>query len=119
MTLAHARTSSNRTLISQYVDIYLYILYCSMLTVFQYALLREWADYLVENALTPNDQLSPDMATISTNNQTNVALKGILGIAAMGKLSAYASLDGDESKYTVSLVWYAKGDYALSVSDAY
>lgn len=85
MTLAHAQASGNGTLISRH-----------------YTLLKKWADYLVSTALTPNNQLSPDKLTLASSNMTNVALKGILGIAAMGKINKYAGVKDDTYANTAS-----------------
>ncbi|TDL23432.1 DUF1793-domain-containing protein [Rickenella mellea] len=75
MTLAHAQFTSDGTLIGKY-----------------YSLLRKWADYLVDNALHPGAQTTSD--SLTSANQTNLAIKGIIGIAAMSKISEFA---GDHS----------------------
>lgn len=87
MTYAHAQTSGNSELISKHYD-----------------LLKEWTDYLVGNALMPSGQLSPDQLSLASSNMTNVALKGILGIAAMGKMSEYVGVKGDADNYTASMI---------------
>ncbi|TDL28033.1 DUF1793-domain-containing protein [Rickenella mellea] len=75
MTLAHAQFSGDGTLISKY-----------------YPLLRTWADYLVNNTLSPDAQTTSD--SLTSANQTNLAIKGIIGIAAMSKISEFI---GDHS----------------------
>ncbi|KAI9374110.1 hypothetical protein BJX61DRAFT_532670 [Aspergillus egyptiacus] len=52
-----------------------------------YGVLRQWADYLVENALYPSNQISTDDFAGPLANQTNLALKGIIGIEAMSVIA--------------------------------
>ncbi|KLO18701.1 DUF1793-domain-containing protein [Schizopora paradoxa] len=99
MSLAHAQTSGDGTLISTY-----------------YALLKQWAEYLVDNALTPNSQSSPLADAISYTNQTNLALKGIIGIAAMGRISSLMNNDADSSRYQGVSQDYISQWQTLSVS---
>ncbi|EMD33464.1 hypothetical protein CERSUDRAFT_118047 [Gelatoporia subvermispora B] len=69
MTLAHARISGDGSLIGAH-----------------YELLKSWADYLVNNTLMPTaDQQSADREEIA--NLTNLAVKGIIAIAAMAEMS--------------------------------
>lgn len=84
--------------------------------------MKAWADYLVSNALNPANQFvaihivgqiqdliflvvhyrqTSVSDNIKTTNQTNLALKGILGIGAMGKIAQYAGNKADQSKYQV------------------
>ncbi|TDL21956.1 DUF1793-domain-containing protein [Rickenella mellea] len=84
MTLAHAQFTGDGILISKY-----------------YTLLRTWADYLVNNTLNPGTQTTSDGLT--TTNQTNLAIKGIIGIAAMAKISEFAGDNATAAHYqTVS-----------------
>ncbi|KAK1767360.1 hypothetical protein QBC33DRAFT_586532 [Phialemonium atrogriseum] len=53
-----------------------------------YALLRRWAEYLVEFALVPAAQLSTDDFAGTLANQTNLAVKGIVGLQAMSAVAA-------------------------------
>ena len=41
---------------------------------------------------------------LMANNQTNLALKGIIGIGAMSRISLYAGKQDDVAKYKVGLV---------------
>ncbi|KFY17183.1 hypothetical protein V492_00832, partial [Pseudogymnoascus sp. VKM F-4246] len=52
-----------------------------------YKLWKQWTGYLVEEALIPANQLSTDDFAGWLANQTNLALKGIIGIRAMSGLS--------------------------------
>ncbi|KAH9171796.1 hypothetical protein EDB89DRAFT_2096462 [Lactarius sanguifluus] len=81
MTYAHARASGDGSLISRY-----------------YSLLTSWADYLSNSTLVIHDQSSADGLT--TNNQTNLAIKGIIAIEAMSKMSSVVKRTADADKYS-------------------
>ncbi|KAJ4302258.1 hypothetical protein N0V88_002395 [Collariella sp. IMI 366227] len=48
---------------------------------------RQWTGYLVRESLVPHNQLSTDDFAGWLANQTNLALKGIIGIRAMSEIS--------------------------------
>ncbi|KAK5944296.1 hypothetical protein PMZ80_003577 [Knufia obscura] len=52
-----------------------------------YAILKQWAQYLIEYTLIPAIQLSTDDFAGQLANQTNLAIKGIVGLAAMAEIS--------------------------------
>ena len=52
-----------------------------------YAILRQWNDYLIQDALIPANQISTDDFAGALANQTNLALKGIIGIQAMAQIA--------------------------------
>ncbi|KAN0137090.1 protein of unknown function (DUF1793) domain containing protein [Lactarius tabidus] len=81
MTYAHARASGDDSLITTY-----------------YSLLTSWADYLSNTTLLIHDQFSADGLT--TDNQTNLAIKGIIAIEAMSKMSSIVSQASDVDKYS-------------------
>ncbi|KAH8997909.1 hypothetical protein EDB92DRAFT_1792338 [Lactarius akahatsu] len=81
MTYAHARASGDGSLISRY-----------------YPLLTSWADYLSNSTLLNHDQTSADGLT--TSNQTNLAIKGIIAIKAMSKMSSVVKRTADAEKYS-------------------
>ncbi|KAH9063197.1 hypothetical protein EDB87DRAFT_1805777 [Lactarius vividus] len=81
MTYAHARATGDGSLISRY-----------------YFLLTSWADYLSNSTLVIHDQSSADGLT--TNNQTNLAIKGIIAIRAMSKMSSVVKRTADANKYS-------------------
>lgn len=60
-----------------------------------YKLWKQWTEYLIQEALIPAEQLCTDDFAGPLSNQTNLALKGIIGIKAMSEL---ASLLGEESE---------------------
>lgn len=52
-----------------------------------YDTLRRWARYLIDYSLIPASQLSTDDFAGTLANQTNLAIKGIVGLAAMAEIS--------------------------------
>ncbi|KAI9446170.1 hypothetical protein H4582DRAFT_2052271 [Lactarius indigo] len=81
MTYAHARASGDVSLIARYYD-----------------LLTSWADYLSNATLLVHNQFSAD--GLSANNQTNLAIKGIIAIKAMSKMNSIVKRDADIDKYS-------------------
>jgi hypothetical protein len=82
MAYAHARASGDDSLIMKY-----------------YSLLTSWADYLSNVTLFIHDQFSAD--NLMSNNQTNLAIKGIIAIEAMSKMSSIVKKASDENKFSV------------------
>ncbi|GKZ34741.1 hypothetical protein AbraIFM66950_005097 [Aspergillus brasiliensis] len=64
-----------------------------------YRLWKQWTGYLVEFSLEPENQLSTDDFAGWLALQTNLALKGIVGIKAMSKLAEVLGNDEDASYY--------------------
>lgn len=79
MTLAYAQRAGDTAYLTQH-----------------YAKLEQWAGYLVDEALIPASQISTDDFAGSLANQTNLALKGIIALKAMGQIS---NLTGTTSTY--------------------
>ncbi|KAE9404337.1 DUF1793-domain-containing protein, partial [Gymnopus androsaceus JB14] len=100
MTLAHARISGDGTLIAKYYD-----------------LLSSWADYLVSNTLFPNAQISAD--GISNPNMTNLAIKGIIGIAAMAEISQVVGNVSAAQQYQANASSYVKLWESLGTSSGH
>jgi hypothetical protein len=65
-----------------------------------YALLKQWNNYLVVEALIPANQISTDDFAGSLANQTNLALKGIIGIEAMATISHLTGHAADAKNFT-------------------
>ncbi|KAI0746013.1 hypothetical protein C8Q76DRAFT_606683 [Earliella scabrosa] len=80
MLYAQARISGDGTLIAQH-----------------YNLTKRWADYLVNNALAPENQCSADGQ--DTANMTNLAFKGIVGVRAMAEMSRALGEEFDAQQY--------------------
>ncbi|MEY9964962.1 hypothetical protein ABIA33_003004 [Streptacidiphilus sp. MAP12-16] len=78
-----------------------------------YTILKQWAEYLVANALDPGFQNQTDDFTGFIGHSVNLALKGILAIGAMGQIANAAGNTGDATRYqataaTYSSQWAAK-----------
>jgi hypothetical protein len=82
MTLAYAQRANDVSYLSQH-----------------YNILKQWAGYLVNDTLTPNNQLSTDDFQGTLANQTNLALKGIIGIEAMSAISQLTGNLNDSTNY--------------------
>ncbi|KAH9035864.1 hypothetical protein EDB84DRAFT_1269293 [Lactarius hengduanensis] len=81
MTYAHARASGDVSLINRYYD-----------------LLNSWTDYLSNSVLLIHNQYSAD--GLSIDNQTNLAIKGIIAIKAMSQMSSFVNKTTDFDKYS-------------------
>ncbi|KAI5922664.1 glutaminase GtaA [Camillea tinctor] len=64
-----------------------------------YTILKQWAGYLVDEALIPADQISTDDFAGSLANQTNLAIKGIIGLRAMAEISQLTGHTDDATSY--------------------
>ncbi|KAI1142549.1 glutaminase A [Hypoxylon sp. FL0543] len=64
-----------------------------------YPILKQWAGYLVDEALIPADQISTDDFAGSLANQTNLGLKGIIGLRAMSEIAERTGNTDDASSY--------------------
>jgi hypothetical protein len=83
MMLAYVKFSGNSDYITQH-----------------YPILKQWAEYLVQYSLLPDDQLSTDDFAGKLANQTNLALKGIIGLEAMSQMSRIIDETADADNYT-------------------
>jgi len=83
MTLAYAQRTNDNAYLTQH-----------------YQLLKQWTGYLVEEALIPANQISTDDFAGSATNQTNLAIKGIIGIQAMAQIANRTGNVGDGKNYT-------------------
>ncbi|WP_265934310.1 glutaminase domain-containing protein, partial [Actinacidiphila acididurans] len=64
-----------------------------------YPILRQWAEYLAANALDPGFQNQTDDFTGFIAHSVNLALKGIVGIGAMGAIAAVNGNSADAGHY--------------------
>lgn len=83
MTLAYAQRANDTAYLSAH-----------------YNILKQWTGYLVAEALIPADQISTDDFAGSLANQTNLALKGIIGIEAMAVIANLTGNSADAANYT-------------------
>ncbi|CAE6479297.1 unnamed protein product [Rhizoctonia solani] len=82
MALSYTRATKDNSLISN-----------------NYNLLAQWTQFLVEDSLIPAEQLSTDDFAGHLVNQTNLAIKGIIGIQAMGEIANILGKSDDAKKY--------------------
>ncbi|EIW62872.1 uncharacterized protein TRAVEDRAFT_99158, partial [Trametes versicolor FP-101664 SS1] len=90
MAYAHARLTGDGSLIHNH-----------------YNLTKRWADYLVANTLIPDNHGA---------NQTNLALKGVIGIKTMAEISRALGEQDDAQQYDVHAAALMDGWQALSLS---
>ena len=64
-----------------------------------YSILKQWADYLVDNALDPGYQNQTDDFTGFIAHSANLALKGIVAIGAMSQIATAAGNTADAAHY--------------------
>ncbi|KAI0009953.1 glutaminase A [Xylariaceae sp. FL0662B] len=64
-----------------------------------YPILKQWAGYLVDEALIPADQISTDDFAGSLANQTNLGLKGIIGLRAMSEIARLTGNADDATSF--------------------
>jgi hypothetical protein len=64
-----------------------------------YPILKQWADYLVGNALDPDLQNQTDDFTGFIAHSVNLALKGIIGIGAMSQVATAAGRTAHATHY--------------------
>ena len=83
-----------------------------------YALLQQFASYLIEYSLLPGLQVSTDDFAGALVNQTNLAIKGIVGIQAMSFVSTIANDSFGFQNYSkTAITFYAEWeDYAIDPS---
>lgn len=65
-----------------------------------YPLLKQWVEYLVLESVYPEEQLSTDDFAGHLANQTNLGLKGIIGIEAMAGIAKLIGNDADAANFT-------------------
>ncbi|KUJ19273.1 DUF1793-domain-containing protein [Mollisia scopiformis] len=65
-----------------------------------YNILKQWTGYLVQEALIPANQLSTDDFQGQLANQTNLALKGIIGIQAMSVIAQKTGNTADATNFS-------------------
>ncbi|PSK33961.1 transketolase [Elsinoe australis] len=82
-----------------------------------YTILKQWAGFLIDEALIPADQISTDDFAGSLANQTNLALKGIIGIQAMSTIANLTSNPTDAANYTSIATSYINQWLTLSASN--
>ena len=64
-----------------------------------YKILKQWTSYLITYGLVPATQVSTDDFAGPLANQTNLALKAILGIRVMGEIASLTGNKDDAKKF--------------------
>lgn len=80
-----------------------------------YRIMRQWAEFLIEDSLIPSSQLSTDDFAGVLANQTNLAIKGIEGIAAMGVIAEWIGETKNATNYRNISTEYVKKWQKLAV----
>ncbi|KAI0661062.1 DUF1793-domain-containing protein [Cubamyces menziesii] len=83
MTLSYTQKSNDLSLIRTYFN-----------------LLDQWTQFLITDSLIPANQISTDDFAGSLANQTNLAIKGIVGIKAMAEIAALVGDTARSSNYS-------------------
>lgn len=65
-----------------------------------YTILKQWTGFLIEFGLFPFNQISTDDFAGALANQTNLALKGIIGIEAMSVISSLTGNHEDSRNFS-------------------
>ena len=65
-----------------------------------YPLLKKWSNYLIEFGLMPENQLSTDDFAGKLVNQTNLAIKGIVGLRSMAEISLEIGERNEATNFT-------------------
>ena len=84
MTLSYTQATSDHALINRY-----------------YNLLDQWTQYLIAEALIPQNQISTDDFAGALPNQTNLAIKGTIGIQAMADIAGLLGNESEQKNYSV------------------
>lgn len=83
MTLAYAQRTGDTAYLSKH-----------------YETLKQWTSFLVNDALIPMNQISTDDFAGSLENQTNLAIKGIIGIEAFATIANLTNNTADGANYS-------------------
>lgn len=82
-----------------------------------YHILVQWADWLIENTLYPDDQRSTDDFFGPTPNQTSLVVKGIMGLRSMSEISSSLGQANDSTRYHSKAIEFSKKLLKLGVSE--
>ncbi|KAK8083629.1 hypothetical protein PG996_002410 [Apiospora saccharicola] len=83
-----------------------------------YKLLNQWAGYLVNDSLVPANQISTDDFAGSLANQTNLAIKGIIGLRAMSEIAKLTGNSDDEKRFGDTATSYLSQWQSLGTNSA-
>ncbi|KAI9811087.1 MAG: hypothetical protein M1827_005669 [Pycnora praestabilis] len=71
-----------------------------------YPKLKQWSQYLIQYSLIPGQQLSTDDFAGQLANQTNLAIKGIVGIQAMAAIANVVGATSDAQNFSTTATDY-------------
>ncbi|KNZ59036.1 hypothetical protein VP01_1812g7 [Puccinia sorghi] len=77
-----------------------------------YQILVQWADWLLENTLYPDDQLFGP-----TPNQTSLVVKGIMGLRSMSEISISLGQTNDSTRYRDKADEFSREFLRIGVAD--
>lgn len=119
MTLSYIQKTNDQSLITSYVCPSLFRCkknfgtdHTLNLCHLQFNLLDQWTQFLISDSLIPANQISTDDFAGSLANQTNLAIKGIVGIKAMSVIASLAGQAAKSSNYSVCTLgfkFYSRG----------
>ncbi|KAM0751572.1 glutaminase GtaA [Meredithblackwellia eburnea MCA 4105] len=81
-----------------------------------YDILTQWTTYLIEDGLVPAEQLSTDDFAGTLSNQTNLAVKAIIGIGAMSELAKATGHWVDSIHYRGTAKAYVEEWYQMALT---
>ncbi|KAG8881508.1 hypothetical protein FRB98_004291 [Tulasnella sp. 332] len=99
MTLSYAQKSGDNSLLTTYST-----------------LLDQWTQFLIAEALIPANQISTDDFAGSLANQTNLAIKGIVGIKAMSNIWSTLGNPTQSSNYSLIASSYVSQWQVLAIA---
>ena len=104
MTLSYTQKTGDNSLITTYVRLLWSPLSIHLKPSFlQFDLLDQWTQFLISDSLIPANQISTDDFAGSLANQTNLAIKGIVGIKAMSQIAALVGQTQKSTNYSVRI----------------
>jgi hypothetical protein len=125
MTLSYTQKSGDKSLIQSYVRIPIVLsCYSTLILLLQPGLLDQWTQFLIQDSLIPQNQISTDDFAGSLANQTNLgrkhhrtgqvthsdsftAIKGIIGIQAMSAIESLLGNTDKSNNYSVRALLHA------------
>lgn len=81
-----------------------------------YKIMQQWTEFLISDSLIPALQLSTDDFAGTLANQSNLAIKGIQGIAAMGEIATYLGHDKQAANYRNVSQTYIQAFYGYAIN---
>lgn len=81
----------------------------------QKALLDQWTQFLITDSLIPANQISTDDFAGALANQTNLAIKGIIGIKAMSQIAQLVGNPAQSANYSVRF-WFIRSKHHFDIS---